>query len=641
MHTLTSTLPRTPPGFDARVYLSAQLDVSGLNDTIRRAMLGIGMTPDAVDRRGTIVSTLMDDVVLDLGASTSPSNLAFACEFLNENFAFSSCNLREGDRVRLQRQGGRGDIYAATVTSVRAPAGFAAVVERAPPYLGAASDASDASDASGASDEDGPLSKTFTLVGIRVYDAERQALVAYVRNSNLEAAAYAAAASAGTLSTYSDSNAISPDDTFIRPDFDLDTYRAVYPETRALSLPDAYLDYRTRWKRRSEYRVIKGRDMFNLAAPYTSNLLFGGTSGGQNFVVYGDLSAAALSLRLSASNVYYDGTMLVGGVAPSPTSSNPSTLPPSNYSFVATSSNVFVGTAAPYRGTSTNFAWLPHAGPGGAGTWSTSPALASLDCWLSNCPGVPAARLISVANDDGTTPCLAGGAVDIAGGFLHAQPDVLAVAGGAVVVVSNGDMVCGGDASNLAVLNSNQVTQLNAACLVVSSSNAVIADYLTVGRPGTGLGRVGIGMECLGDEWGTPDGWDAGVSDPANFDLKTRLAVAGDVYATGTIVTLSDARVKSDLRPIGGALAKVLSMGGYTYAIDTASGAGSAETRRHTGLIAQDVEAALPEAVYRTPSNGMKSVAYGNLAGLFVEAFKELYSILERGETLLTSSRGD
>ena len=34
----------------------------------------------------------------------------------------------------------------------------------------------------------------------------------------------------------------------------------------------------------------------------------------------------------------------------------------------------------------------------------------------------------------------------------------------------------------------------------------------------------------------------------------------------------------------------------------------------------------------------MKSVAYGNLAGLFVEAFKELYSIVERGETLLTSS---
>jgi hypothetical protein len=41
------------------------------------------------------------------------------------------------------------------------------------------------------------------------------------------------------------------------------------------------------------------------------------------------------------------------------------------------------------------------------------------------------------------------------------------------------------------------------------------------------------------------------------------------------------------------------------------------------GLIAQDVQAVAPEAVM-TGTTGHLTVAYGNLAGLFVEAIKEL-----------------
>jgi hypothetical protein len=613
---IASSMPATPHGFDAKVYLSAQPDVSGLNDTIRLAMLGVGLTPEAVERRGTYVSTLMDDVVLDLDASPSPSNLAFACEFANEAFEFSPCNLRAGDRIRLQRQGGRADMYGAVVTSVDTTERFSALLECAPAYLGCSRHGADAPDAPPG---------VFTLLGIRVHDAERQALVTYVRNSNAAAASYAAAVAAGDGAFYVDSNATPADDVSIRGDFSLDTYRAVYPDTRALSLPDAYLDYRTRWKRRNEYRVIKGRDVFNLAAPYTSNLLYGTTAGGQNFQVYGDLSTCSNTLRVSKSNAFYDGTLLVGRIAG--TAAGTAALSNAAYAVIASSSNVLAGTAS--------FAWLPptstsaqHAGPGSSGLWSSNNALRSLDGWLRDCPSAPGKRLVSIANDDGVTPCLLGGAVDIAGGFLHAQPNVLAFAGGAVVVTRNGDLVCGGDASNLAVLNSNQVTQLNAACLVVSASNAVVAEYLTVGRPGTGLGRVGIGMECLGDEGALPDGWGQGDSDPANFDLQTRLAVAGDIFATGTVVTLSDARVKSDLRPIAGALEKVLALSGYTYDVDVAGGVtgcgGASRHRRHTGLLAQDVAAAMPEAVYRVPSTGMLSVAYGNLAGLLVEAIKEL-----------------
>jgi hypothetical protein len=57
-----------------------------------------------------------------------------------------------------------------------------------------------------------------------------------------------------------------------------------------------------------------------------------------------------------------------------------------------------------------------------------------------------------------------------------------------------------------------------------------------------------------------------------------------------------------------------------SYKMTTAAGPAN---RRHTGLIAQDVVDALPEAVY-PGGNDMMSVAYGNLAGLFAEAINEL-----------------
>ena len=44
---------------------------------------------------------------------------------------------------------------------------------------------------------------------------------------------------------------------------------------------------------------------------------------------------------------------------------------------------------------------------------------------------------------------------------------------------------------------------------------------------------------------------------------------------------------------------------------------------RRAGLIAQDVEAVLPEVV-QDHENGYKTVAYGPLIGLLVEAIKEL-----------------
>lgn len=93
--------------------------------------------------------------------------------------------------------------------------------------------------------------------------------------------------------------------------------------------------------------------------------------------------------------------------------------------------------------------------------------------------------------------------------------------------------------------------------------------------------------------------------------------------STGNLVATihhssSDKRLKTDIQPISDALVKINQINGVTYLrTDTP------ETIRHTGVIAQEVETVLPEAI-AIGLDGYKVVAYGNMIGLLVEAIKEL-----------------
>jgi hypothetical protein len=51
--------------------------------------------------------------------------------------------------------------------------------------------------------------------------------------------------------------------------------------------------------------------------------------------------------------------------------------------------------------------------------------------------------------------------------------------------------------------------------------------------------------------------------------------------------------------------------------------------KRYTGVIAQEILSVLPEAVTED-EKGMYSVAYGNMAGLFIEGFKEQQKQIEK-----------
>ena len=95
-----------------------------------------------------------------------------------------------------------------------------------------------------------------------------------------------------------------------------------------------------------------------------------------------------------------------------------------------------------------------------------------------------------------------------------------------------------------------------------------------------------------------------------------KLHVVGKIFATDDIIGFSDKRLKHNLKIISDSLQKIHKLNGYTFDMfDT--------TKTRTGLIAQEVLEVLPEAVHQD-DKGFYALSYGNLAGFFVEAIKEL-----------------
>ena len=109
------------------------------------------------------------------------------------------------------------------------------------------------------------------------------------------------------------------------------------------------------------------------------------------------------------------------------------------------------------------------------------------------------------------------------------------------------------------------------------------------------------------------------ASDTGNqFKFDTEfgaLTCEGDITAFGNA---SDRSLKENIEPITDALDKVNSINGYTFNYIDAP-----EKGRVPGVIAQELEIVLPEAVYEI-DDGKKAVRYDNTIALLVEAIKEL-----------------
>ena len=102
-----------------------------------------------------------------------------------------------------------------------------------------------------------------------------------------------------------------------------------------------------------------------------------------------------------------------------------------------------------------------------------------------------------------------------------------------------------------------------------------------------------------------------------------KLHVVGNILASGNVTAYSDISLKDNITSIPDALDKVLQLRGVTYNRNDIE-----DNPRHAGVIAQEVEAVLPEVITES-QDGIKSVAYGNMVGLLVEAIKELKAEIE------------
>ena len=113
-------------------------------------------------------------------------------------------------------------------------------------------------------------------------------------------------------------------------------------------------------------------------------------------------------------------------------------------------------------------------------------------------------------------------------------------------------------------------------------------------------------------------------------------AVSLSIGSTGLVVMPfgysngSDERFKTNIQTIEDALDKTLLLRGVNY-----NDFRIEPDKKKMGLIAQEVELIIPEVVHTDETTTMKSIEYGSLVGLLVEAIKELNNKVNKLENIL------
>ena len=100
---------------------------------------------------------------------------------------------------------------------------------------------------------------------------------------------------------------------------------------------------------------------------------------------------------------------------------------------------------------------------------------------------------------------------------------------------------------------------------------------------------------------------------------STGVSITGALVASGDVTAFSDAKLKTEISTINDALSTVGKLRGVSYKW-------LKDNKPSIGVIAQEVEEIIPEVVHTNQLDGedVKSVDYGKLVGVLIEAIKEL-----------------
>lgn len=222
---------------------------------------------------------------------------------------------------------------------------------------------------------------------------------------------------------------------------------------------------------------------------------------------------------------------------------------------------------------------------------------------------------------------------------------------GILQVMCNGRNVYSFDAQNMhlnGLLNiwpvDNNANGIRVSGARTGGSNALIGGQIAAGSLDAWRDRAcGLLVELPGDDaaanvfkvvrWGGD--WAAGLDVArysaggceAHFNVRGAVYVFNDAgYASAVQwVNTSDIRLKANLKEIESAKEKVKSIKGYTYFkrnnLDEDEYSFYSE---EAGVIAQDVQTVLPEAVYKISDSEYLGVSYGGVTALLVNAINEM-----------------
>jgi hypothetical protein len=121
----------------------------------------------------------------------------------------------------------------------------------------------------------------------------------------------------------------------------------------------------------------------------------------------------------------------------------------------------------------------------------------------------------------------------------------------------------------------------------------------------------------------------AGTLASGAISTGSTITATGNITSSGTVTgaevtATSDVALKENITTISDALATVDKLRGVDFTWKDGG-------KNGTGLIAQEVESVVPEAVLDVTTNDetTKTIAYGNLTGVLVEAIKDLKKKVE------------
>ena len=157
--------------------------------------------------------------------------------------------------------------------------------------------------------------------------------------------------------------------------------------------------------------------------------------------------------------------------------------------------------------------------------------------------------------------------------------------------------------------------------LAMTNSNITGVNHIVMNDAGVGEGIQWAG----GNNWYIQECPDNMTNAGGNLQFSTgttrrvTMTTGGTLNATGDVIAYSDRRVKDNIQTIDNALDTVSKLRGVSYNRNDVE-----DKSKKIGVIAQEVEDVLPEVVQYSKDADVYSVAYGNMAGLFIEAIKEL-----------------